>query len=300
MSIAPSASERFAHLDSGLTLCFESWGDEDAPVVLLIMGLGSPMHLWPDGFCEQLVDRGYRVIRYDNRDTGRSTALREQQVTRLDIVRAALGIQRQVPYTLGDLADDAAGLLDRLEIDRAHIVGASMGGMVAQTFAIAHPGRTASLTSIMSTTGSRFAGWMDPRLIPMMLRPGATSREEFIAGQLAASLAIGSPGFPDDPDLVRATAELTYDRGWTSAGVTRHVLAILTQRDRRKALRSVRVPAMVVHGTEDRMVHPSGGTSTARALPQAELLKIAGMGHDLPVAAQPAVVDAIDRTARRA
>lgn len=300
MSLTPAASERFAHLDSGLTLCFESWGDEDAPVILLIMGLGSPMHLWPDGFCEQLVERGYRVIRYDHRDTGRSTTLHDQRVTRLDIIRAALRFPRRVPYTLGDLADDAAGLLDWLEISEAHIVGASMGGMVAQTFAIAHPGRIASLTSIMSTSGSRFAGWMDPRLIPMMLRPGASSRAEFIDGQLAASRAIGSRGFPADPELMRDLAGLTYDRGWTADGVTRQVLAILTQPDRRASLRRVDVPAMVVHGNDDRMVHTSGATSTARALPRAELLRIAGMGHDLPAEVQPAVVDAIDRTARRA
>ncbi len=294
-----SSRERFAQLDSGLTLCFESWGDDGDPTILLIMGLGSPRHLWPDPFCEQLVERGYRVVRYDHRDTGRSTSLSRHPVNRLDIVRAAIGFRRHVPYGLSDLAADAAGLLDRLGVDSAHIVGASMGGMVAQTLAIEHPDRVSSLTSIMSTSGSRLAGWIDPRLIPMMLRPGADSRDEFIAGQLAASRAIGSPAFPADPDVVRATAELTYDRGWTSAGVTRHLLAILTQRDRRKALRAVDVPAMVVHGTRDRMVHPSGGTSTARALPQAELLKIAGMGHDLPDAVQPAIVDAIDRTARR-
>jgi pimeloyl-ACP methyl ester carboxylesterase len=298
------SGELFAALPSGIDLCYETFGDPADPAILLIMGLGGPMGWWAPEFCQQLAERGFFVIRYDNRDTGRSTKLRQHRVGRTDIVRAFSGLplvgRVKPPYTLSDLADDAIGLLDHLGIERAHLVGISMGGMIAQTIAIERPTRALSLTSIMSTTGRRTVGFQHPKVYPVMLSSSGRTRDSYVERSLKGSKVIGSPAFPTDDESARARAYETYDRGWTASGVTRQMLAILTQPDRTKALRRLDLPALVIHGLSDVLVHRSGGKATADAIPDAEHLEIAGMAHDLPVQLYPTVIDAIVRTAERA
>ncbi|MFL6159262.1 MAG: alpha/beta fold hydrolase, partial [Marmoricola sp.] len=216
------------------------------------------------------------------------------------VVRYALGRRSRVPYTLVDMAEDGFGLLDHLGIAAANITGVSMGGMIAQTMAIARPARVRSLVSIMSTTGRRTVGWQDPRLIPVLLAPRGDDKASYSAGARKVGLLIGSPGFPETEESSRARAEETFDRGVTPAGVARQMLAVLTQPDRAKALHALRMPAAVIHGMDDRMVHPSGGRATARAIPGANLLLVPGMGHDLPVALHQTFVDVIRQTADKA
>ena len=291
--------EEHATLPSGIEICYETFGDTANPAVLLIMGLGGPMGWWTSDFCTQLADRGFFVIRYDNRDTGRSTKLRQHRVTKKTIVKAFFG-RAEAPYGLGDLADDAFGLLDHLGIDRVHVAGVSMGGMIVQTMAIAHPERVLSLTSIMSTTGNRKVGWQHPRVIPAMLNSAGSTRESFVEASLKSAKLIGSPAFPGDDDRDRARAIETYDRGWSASGVGRHMLAVLTQPDRTRDLHNLKIPVTVVHGLRDPLVNPSGGRATARAIPGSEFVVIAGMGHDIPVQLYDTFIDAIVRTAGRA
>ena len=294
-----TTGEQFARLESGIELCYETFGSPDDPAVLLIMGLGGPMGWWDSELCTGLADRGFFVIRYDNRDTGRSTKLRQHRVTRGDLLRAFAGRARP-PYTLADMAGDALGLLDHLGIKAAHVAGVSMGGMIAQTLAIEHPDRVLSLTSIMSTTGRRTVGWQHPRLIPTLLGRSGSGREGYLANSQRSWKRIGSPGFPTTAERMLARAEETWDRGWSASGVLRHMMAVLTQPDRTKDLSRVSVPTTVVHGLNDPLVHRSGGRATARAIADAEHLEIAGMGHDLPRQLWPTFIDAIVRTARRA
>lgn len=292
-------TEEVASLPSGIDICYETFGDASKPPVLLIMGLGGPMGWWTNDFCTQLADRGYFVIRFDNRDTGRSTKLRQHHVTKKDLVKAFFG-RGKAPYGLSDLAEDAFGLLDHLGIERAHLAGVSMGGMIIQTMAIAGPERVLSLTSIMSTTGSRKVGWQHPRVLPTMLGSTGSTRESYVEAALRSGLLIGSPAFPSDEERARARAIETYDRGWSASGVGRHMMAVLTQPDRTKDLASLDVPATVVHGLRDPLVNPSGGRATAAAIRGSEFVEIAGMGHDIPVQLYATIIDAIARTAERA
>lgn len=292
-------TEEFAHLPTGLDLCYQTFGDSKDPAILLIMGLGGPMGWWRTEFCEALADRGFFVIRYDNRDTGRSTKLRHHQVSRGQVIKAYLG-RGKAPYGLDEFAEDALGLLDHLGIDQAHLVGVSMGGMIAQTITIANPDRVLSLTSIMSTTGRRRVGGIHPRVMPAMLKPAGRSRPAYVESSVVLNKLIGSPAFPTDDEILREMARETYDRGWIASGVTRHMLAVLTQRDRTAELNHVRVPTMIIHGKNDVLVANSGGKATAEAIPGAEFLEIAGMGHDIPAQLDEPVIDAIVRTAERA
>ncbi|MET0928198.1 MAG: alpha/beta fold hydrolase [Aeromicrobium sp.] len=298
------SGELFASLPSGIDICYETFGNPDDPAVLLVMGLGGPMGWWTPAFCEQLAERGFLVVRYDNRDTGRSTKLRQHAVSRTDVVRAFIGLPRPVrvkaPYSLSDMADDAIGLLDHLGIERAHVAGVSMGGMIAQTIAIEHPERALSLTSIMSTTGRRRVGYQHPKVIPVMLSSAGHTRDSYVARSLKGSKVIESPAFPSEEAASRERAYETYDRGWTASGVTRQMLAVLTQPDRTKALAGLDLPTVVIHGTNDPLVHKSGGKATADAIPGAEHLEIAGMAHDLPPQLFTTYIDAIARTAARA
>jgi pimeloyl-ACP methyl ester carboxylesterase len=294
-----STGEQFAHLGSGIELCYETFGSSDDPAVLLIMGLGGPMGWWDSELCAALADHGFFVIRYDNRDTGRSTKLRQHPVRRSDVVRGFAGRARP-PYTLGDMAEDAIGLLDHLGVQAAHVAGVSMGGMIAQTMAIEHPDRVLSLTSIMSTTGRRTVGWQHPKLIPTLLGSSGSGREGYLANSQRSWARISSPDFPTTVEKMRSRAEETWDRGWTASGVLRHMLAVLAQPDRTKDLSRVGVPTSVIHGRNDPLVHRSGGRATARAIPDAEHVEIAGMGHDLPRQLWPTFIDTIVRTARRA
>lgn len=295
----PVSEELFAPVGRGVELCYQTFGDPDGDPLLLVMGLGGPMTWWDPDLCTALARAGFYVVRYDNRDTGRSTIV-EGRVTRSTLVRAFAGTKVRPPYGIADLADDAFGLLDHLGLESAHVAGVSMGGMIAQTMAIAHPGRVRSLTSIMSTTGRRTVGWQHPGLMPSLLASRKPGREAYVASSAAFWKLIGSPDYPQTEEKVRSRAEETFDRGISQAGVLRQMLAVLTQPNRGARLRSVRVPTLVVHGLSDRMVHVSGGRATAAAVPGAELLLISGMGHDMPPALFETLVAAIRRTADRA
>ena len=291
--------ERFAPVGRGIELCYQTFGDPDDDPLLLVMGLGGPMTWWDPELCEDLARAGFFVVRYDNRDTGRSTIL-DVRVSRSTLVRAFAGARVRVPYGLEDLAEDACGLLDHLGLASAHVVGVSMGGMIVQTIAITHPERVRSLTSIMSTTGKRTVGWQNPAVLPRLLAPTKSGREAYLAGSVTMSRLIGSPAYPESEERIRDRAAVTLDRGVHPAGVVRQMLAVLTQPNRGSRLRGVRVPALVIHGLADKMVHVSGGRATAAAIPGAELLLIDGMGHDLPPALFETFVAGIRRTADRA
>jgi pimeloyl-ACP methyl ester carboxylesterase len=289
--VAPAGNE--------VELCYQTFGDPSDEPLLLVMGLGGPMTWWDTELCVMLANAGFYVVRYDNRDTGRSTRIRTR-VTRGQLVRAFGGRKVKSPYLMSDLAEDAVALMDHLGLESAHVAGISMGGMIAQTVAIEHPRRVRSLTSIMSTTGKRTVGWQDPRLIPALIAPRKPGRESYVSTSVAFWDVIGSPGYPADRDKLTSRAGETFDRGYSASGVMRQMLAILQQPDRTHRLRSLRIPALVVHGMADKMVHVSGGRSTAAAIPGAELVLIDGMGHDLPPALFETFAEAIARTADRA
>ena len=281
-----------------IEIAYETFGDPSKPAVLLVMGLATQMIAWHEDFCAELAGRGFHVIRFDNRDVGRSTALRHLPAP--TIRQLALRSKKAAGYTLSDMAADAVGLLDHLAIERAHIVGASMGGMIAQTIAIEHPQRVLSLCSIMSNTGSRLAGQPKLATYRVLLAVQPTDREQFIEHVLKMYRVIGSPGFDRDEDDLREIAGRSYDRGRNPAGSGRQLAAIISSGDRTEGLRGVRVPTVVIHGTKDPLVRPSGGRATARAVPGARLVKIEGMGHDLPRQAWPRIIDAIAENAARA
>jgi pimeloyl-ACP methyl ester carboxylesterase len=303
------SAELRAPVSTGIELCYQTYaraattsarsGRPDDPALLLVMGLAGPMTWWDDRLCRRLAQQGFFVVRYDNRDVGRS-GHGAGRVTRKDLVRAFLGLPGRAPYTMSDLAADAVGLLDHLGIDRAHLVGVSMGGMIVQTVAIEHPARVASLVSIMSTTGRRSVGWQHPSLFPRLLAKRPRTRDDYVAQAVVTGRMIGSPGFPESEDEARARAGETWDRGLNPPGVLRQMLAVLRQPNRTRELRALRVPAAVIHGTADKMVHVSGGRATAAAIPGAELVLVDGMGHDLPPALYDTYVDVIRRTAARA
>jgi len=293
------SEELFAPVGSGIEICYQTFGDPTAEPLLLVMGLGGPMTWWDPEFCTALARRGFFVIRYDNRDTGRSTRIRAR-ATRTGLLRAFSGRGSRPPYTLVDMAGDGFGLLDHLGVESAHVAGISMGGMIAQTMAVEHPERVRSLTSIMSTTGKRSVGWQHPRLLPMMLGNRGASRDAYVAHSARLWDVIGSPGYPQTPAEIATRAGETYDRGVTMAGVMRQMLAILDQPNRAPRLRGLRRPALVIHGLDDLMVHVSGGRATAAAIPGSELVLVPGMGHDLPRDLYADFADAIARTARRA
>ena len=294
----PVSEELFAPVGGGIELCYQTFGDPDDEPLLLVMGLGGPMNWWDPELCAGLARAGFYVVRYDNRDTGRSTVLRGT-VPRRTLVRAFTGGRVRAPYGIRDLADDAFGLLDHLGLAAAHVVGVSMGGMIVQTMAITRPERVRSLTSIMSTTGKRTVGWQHPSLLPSLLAGRKPGREAYVRTSTEFWKLIGSPAYPQPIEKVEQRAADTYDRGVFPHGVMRQMLAVLTQPNRSARLRAVRVPALVVHGLADKMVHVSGGRATAAAIPRAELLLIDGMGHDLPPALFESFVHAIRGVADR-
>ena len=296
MTVAVS-EELFAPVGRDVELCYQTFGTPDDEPLLLVMGLGGPMTWWDPELCRMLADRGFYVIRFDNRDSGRSSRM-TGRVSRATLVRAFAGQRVRAPYTLTDMADDAFGLLDHLGLESAHVCGVSMGGMIAQTMAIEHPERVRSLTSIMSTTGKRTVGWVHPSLFPNLLGQTA-GREGYIEMSVRTWRLIGSPAYPDTEEHIRADAAETYDRGISGSGTLRQMMAILGQPNRASRLRALTVPTLVIHGLADRMVHVSGGGATAAAVPGAELLLIDGMGHDLPPALFETYADAIRRTASR-
>jgi pimeloyl-ACP methyl ester carboxylesterase len=279
-------------------LCYETFGDPADPTMLLIMGLGTQMLGWDTAFCEQLAARGFHVIRYDNRDIGHSTILDDFPAPTLgQIVRRDKGV---VAYTLADMAADGVGLLDHLGIERAHLVGASMGGMIAQMLAAGHPDRVRSLASIMSSTGSRVTGQPRLRAYPVLLRRPPRDREQYVEALIRLFGIIGSPGFERDIEGLREMAGQGFDRGVSDAGTGRQMAAILASGNRTPALRRIHAPTVVIHGTADKLVSPSGGKATARAIPGAKLVLVRGMGHDMPRGAWPQIVEAIAENADRA
>jgi pimeloyl-ACP methyl ester carboxylesterase len=281
-----------------IELAYETFGDPGDPPVLLVMGLATQMIGWPDEFCAGLADRGLFVVRFDNRDIGLSTHLDDRGAP--DLMAIFGGDRSDVPYPLAELADDTAGLLDVLGLDSAHVVGASMGGMVAQLVAIRHPARVRSLTSIMSTTGDPSVGMPAEAAMGVLLAPPATDRESAIQRAVDTYRVIGSPGFEFDEQALRDRAALSYDRRYNPAGVARQLAAILTTADRTADLAAVDVPTLVIHGEQDSLVDVSGGRATAAAIPGAELLVVDGMGHDLPRAIWPEVTDRIAALVERA
>jgi len=294
-----ASEELFATVASGVELCYQTFGDPAGEPLLLVMGLGGPMTWWNPAFCQLLAEAGFYAIRYDNRDIGRSSRF-DGQVSRSGIVRSFVGRGGAPPYTLVDMAEDGFGLLDHLGADSAHVVGISMGGMIAQTMAVHKPDRVRSLTSIMSTTGRRSVGWQDPRLVPLLLARRSMTREAYVESAARFWKVIGSPLYPDTTEAVRERAGETWDRGVSVDGVARQTAAILAQPDRAPALRELDLPTLVIHGMNDRMVHVSGGRATSRAVRGSELLLVPGMGHDVPVPLHQTFVDAIARNAARA
>ena len=294
-----TSGEQMATLPTGVDICYQTFGDPSADPLLLVMGLGGPMTWWSPDFCTMLADNGFYVIRYDNRDVGRSSRVRVR-VNRRSILRAYAGLKVRAPYSLSDMAADGFALLDHLGLGSAHVVGISMGGMIVQTMALDNPARVLSLTSIMSATGRRSVGWQDPRLAPLLLAKRQESREAYVETSGRLWKMIGSPLYPDTTAAVRDRAGETFDRGVSASGVARQMLAVLSQPDRSRHLRSLRMPALVIHGLADRMVHVSGGRATSQALHGSELLLVPGMGHDVPIALHETFVEAIRRTADRA
>lgn len=268
-------------------LAYTTTGEQDRPPVLLVAGLGAQLISWEDGFCDQLADRGLFVIRFDNRDVGLSTHL-------------GVGTSADSPvagppsYTLSEVAADAAGLIEGLGLGSAHVVGASMGGMVAQILAIEHPDQVRSLTSIMSTTGAAGVGEASEAAVALLMAPPARSRAAVVDGAVVVNRVLGSPTYPVAEDQVRERAAMAYDRSSDPAGFARQLQACLSTPDRTEVLRRVEIPTLVVHGAADPLIGVSGGRATAATIPGAELLVIDGMGHELP---QPVWSEVIDRIA---
>lgn len=286
---------------NGVRIDYESLGDPQAPAIVLIMGLGMQSIAWPDPFCAALASEGFRVVRFDNRDSGLSSRMSGGGSAALMMALAAkwLRLPVRAPYSLDDMADDTVGLMDALHLARAHVVGASMGGMIAQTLAIEHPARVRTLTSIMSTTGHPDLPAATPEAMAVLLTPAPTERDAAIERAVAVWRTIGSPGFPVDEDELRAQSARAFDRGVNPAGIARQLVAILASGSRRESLRAVQAPTLVIHGSADPLVPEAAGRDTAASVPGAELLLIDGMGHDLPRALWPRFVDAIAKLSER-
>ena len=282
-----------------IDIAYERRGDPDDPKVLLIMGIAAQMVNWPEGFLDSLVARGLEVIRFDNRDSGRSTHLNSAPAP--DLPAALGGDLSSASYTLSDMAADAAGLLDALGISAAHVVGASMGAAIAQTMAIEHPDRVLSLTSMMFTTGDASVGQIHPETMSKVFGgPPADTREQVMERAVRIHSVVGSPGYPADPAQVAERAGVAWDRDHDEIAIARQGVATVASGDRTGLLGTIRVPAQVVHGLADTMVDPSGGRATAAAIPGARLELIEGMGHDLPPGLWDRLADLISSTVQRA
>jgi pimeloyl-ACP methyl ester carboxylesterase len=294
----PGLSEERLAPANGVEIAYQEVGDPSGEPLLLVMGLGTQMLAWDEELCELLAGRGFRVVRFDNRDIGHSTMIEAAGVPkRADLF---LGRRASAPYLLSDMAADTVGLMDHLGISAAHVVGASMGGMIAQTLAIEHPERVRSLVSIMSTTGSRRVGTPTLKAFGLMLAKAPPDRDSYVERILKTFRVVGSPAYPTDEARLRELAGEMYDRSHNPRGILRQMHAITASGDRTAALRKLRLPAAVIHGTSDPLVRPSGGRATARAIPGARLRIVEGMGHDLPRELWPLFAGEIADTASRA
>jgi len=289
MATMPAA---YADLDHGITLCYETFGDPNDPTLLLVMGLGGHMVEWRDELCEQFVERGFHVVRFDNRDAGLSTFVSDPVNIFAVLDAVTNGAKPVVPYLVTDMAGDVVGLLDHLGIDRAHVVGMSLGGMIAQTLAIEHPSRVATLTSVMSTTGDPDVGLPAPEAIDALLQPPPQTREEAQDRRVLHANIWGSPGLWDEAELRELAGEL-WDRQHNPLGATRQLAAILASGSRAEGLRTLDVPTQAIHGTADKLIDSSGSVRLAELVPDAELLMVEGMGHDLARPLWPRLVDTI-------
>jgi pimeloyl-ACP methyl ester carboxylesterase len=292
------SGEQFAEVGGGIDLCHETIGDPKQPPVVMIMGIGTQMLAWPDGFCELLAARGAFVIRFDNRDSGRSTSLDHLGVP--SVTKAWRRELDDPPYLLSDMASDVVGLLAALGHDSAHVVGSSLGGFVAQTMAIEHPDRVRSLASIMSSTGSGKVGYPTQEAMEVLMTRPPADLESYLDGIVAARRVIGSPGFPLDEAWLREAFTLMHGRGINPEGTQRQLVASICSGNRTDRLRELAVPTVVIHGAEDKLIDVSGGKATAAAIPDAELVLIERMGHDLPKEVWPRIVDAISGNFDRA
>ena len=287
---------------NGVTLEYETHGDKADPAILLIMGLGAQLTLWPIELVEALVARGFFVIRHDNRDIGLSTKFIEAGVPDMQSVVMALrgGKKPDIPYTLSDMAGDAVAVLDAARVTKAHVVGASMGGMIAQLVAVEHPARVLSLTSIMSTTGNPMLPPARPEAMAALtapISPQASLAEVLTRGAMV-SKAIGSPAYPSDAQRLAERIERDFKRSFHPTGPARQMAAIVADGDRRDRLAGVTVPTLVIHGADDPLVPVEGGRDTAASIPGATLVEIPGMGHDLPLALVETIAEAIAEHAR--
>jgi pimeloyl-ACP methyl ester carboxylesterase len=281
-----------------LEIAWDERGDPNHPPVLLVMGVAAQLVHWPSGFLDALVARELRVIRFDNRDSGHSTHMSDAPPP--DLPAVLKGDLTSASYTLSDMAADAVGLLDALRIDAAHVVGASMGGAIAQTMAIEHRARVRSLTTMMASTGNMAVGQVHPATMKAMFgAPPARTREEFVASAVSRSNVVGSPAYPVDPAAVAEVWGLAYDRDHDQTAIARQAVATVASGDRTKLLHTLDVPTLVLHGLADTMCDPSGGRATAAAIPGAVLVEIEGMGHNLPPGLWERIADHIADIVRK-
>jgi pimeloyl-ACP methyl ester carboxylesterase len=287
-----------ARLSDTLELEYDVTGDAGAPPLVLVMGFAQQLIAWDPSFCAKIADRGFRVVRFDNRDVGLSTKLSKLGVP--EFMRVMMGDASAAPYGIEAMADDLAGLLTALDVRAAHIVGASMGGFIVQEAAIRHPARVLSVAPIMSTTGNRAAAQSKPEALAMLMMPPPTDRAGMLDRAVKLWKVLGSPGFPFDQERILARAGAAWDRSHDADGVARQAAAVFTQRDRTADLAKLKVPTVVIHGAEDPLISVSGGEATANVIPGAKLVVVPGMGHDLPEGAWDTIVDAIVDNARRA
>lgn len=287
---------------NGIQLEYDTFGDKSSSALLLIAGNGTQLLFWDTEFCELLAKTGLFVIRFDNRDAGLSTKFDEAGVPDImAAIKAAMeGEQVAAAYSLDDMADDCVGLLDALHIEKAHICGASMGGMIAQVVAYRHPQRVLSLTSIMSNTGNPHLPQGKPEAIAAVVAPPPTERTAYIEHNMNVWRKIWSPGFPFEEKRARAYLAKSYDRSYYPQGMARQNMAILSHGDRTSSLSSIKAPTLVIHGSGDPLIPVEAGKDTARVIPGANLLIIDGMGHDLPTGAWPEIVAAISRHIKQA
>ena len=280
----------------GIRIAYDQFGDTSDTVILLIMGLGTQMISWPEIFCQELADKGYRVLRFDNRDIGLSSKMHDAKIPGLMkmMLYSKLGLKVDVPYKLIDMANDAVGLMDGLNIEKAHIIGASMGGMIAQLVAAHYPKRTLSLTSIMSTSGRRSLPGPSLKILQQMAKRSATNEEDYLDNAMQLWALIGSPDYLPAPEELRERIRINYRRSYYPPGYMRQVAAIAASGDRVELLKRITTPTLIIHGRADQLVPEKCGIDTADLIPNAKLELIDGMGHDLPKPLLSRFIDLID------